>query len=525
MKMMKLWMLVAVAALASACSKQDTEGFEDATATKTIEFVATDAGGRTIFGEPNGDNYPVLWSAEDMVTVSLNMYDRAPATAVTPINDGASASFAVAYDEEAAAADAEKTFYAVVPNTGVSGYYNNENSDPRFIIKLLADQTPLSNSCDPKVQILYAQSATYTTIPEQVEMSFKHWCAYGCMTINNLNTTEKIAKVQLTVDSYLAGSTYWRPTAENEVDRLYNIGGSPAPKTPEKTITLNTSSVENPLWFAALPVDLSGKELTIRVTLENGSYYEKTITFANGDGNFQAGKIAKFSVNFADVEKVVVAEPFQLLEVYKENDVAQGVVFWVSDDGQTAKIVSLDRCEASVWSSDNTTATKVTANPAVTDTAGCAANMSAVLTWLENNSEVEMPIVNFCKAKGEGWYWPAYNDLQQLSAAYNGVAKHSNVSNKYSGSSQTAPSSAEKAAQDAFEAALKQADPNADPINDYSITGYYTTDKTKSFGDRYWACREYNGTNAYYVQYGYQAYSHAGKKNNYYGRAVKIVTK
>ena len=54
MKMMKLWMLVAVAAMASACSKQDTEGFEGATAAKTIEFVATDAGGRTIFGEPDG---------------------------------------------------------------------------------------------------------------------------------------------------------------------------------------------------------------------------------------------------------------------------------------------------------------------------------------------------------------------------------------------------------------------------------------------------------------------------------------
>lgn len=520
MKMMKLWMLVAVAALASACSKQDTEGFDGATAAKTIEFVATDAGGRTIFGEPDGNNYPVLWSAEDMVTVSLNMYDRAPATAVTPINNGASASFVVAYDEEAAEADAEKTFYAVVPNTGVSGYYNNGNDDPRFIIKLLAEQTPLADSCDPKAQILYAQSETYTDIPEQVALSFKHWCAYGCLTIKNLNTTEPIAKVQLTVDSYLAGSTYWRPTQENEVDRVYNIGGSPAPKTPEKTITLNTKSVENPLWFAVLPVDLSGEEFAVRVTLENGSYYEKTITFANGDGNFQAGKIAKFSVNFADVEKVVVAEPFQLLEVYKENDVAQGVVFWVSDDGQTAKIVSLDRCEPTAWSND-LTSIGVTANPKVDAIDDCAANMSIVVNWLKEHADVEIPIVSFCQAKGEGWYWPAYYDLLQLAAAYNGVATHSDIKNKY-GSTPVAPSAEEAAAQAAFEAKLKEADPNADPLN-ANIT--YPIGTTKGSGDRYWACRERDNDETFYVQYGYHVANYAKKTNVWFGRAVKVVKK
>ena len=525
MKMMKLWMLVVVATIASACSKQDVAGFEGA-ATKTVQFIATDAAGRTIFGEPEEGVYPVLWQEDDMISVSLNMCDRKPVSALNPTSDGTSATFTASYPEDEATNAAEKTFYAVVPNTGISQFYNKGKDDPRFIIKVLADQTPRANSCDPKVQILYAQSATYSTIPEQVEMSFKHWCAYGCMTIKNLNTTEKIAKVQLTVDSYLAGSTYWRPTAENEVDRLYNIGGSPAPKNPEKTITLNTSSVENPLWFATLPVDLSGKEMTIKLTTENGDTYTKTITFANGDGNFQAGRIAKFSVSFADVAKDVVVEPFELLEVYKENGVAQGVVFWVSEDGQTAKIVSLDRCEATAWSSDTTTPTKVTAKPEVQQIEDCAANMSSVVNWLKDHTDVTMNIVSFCQAKGDGWYWPAYYDLCQLAAAYNGVATHNDIKNKYA-SSPVAPSTEEAAAQKAFEDKLKEADPEATPLN----TNTSVSTGTKGTGDRYWACREdavdanNQSKKAFYVQYGYHTATSAAKTNKFFGRAVKVVTK
>lgn len=474
MKMMKLWMLVAVAAIASACQKQDEVGIEG-TASNTVQFIATEDAGRTAFGEPVENIYPVLWQEEDLVTVSLNMYDRAPATVVTPVNNGKSASFAVAYDEEAAAAAAEKTFYAVVPNTGVSGYYNNGNSDPRFIIKLLADQTPLANSCDPKVQILYAQSATYTTIPEQVEMSFKHWCAYGCMTIKNLNTTEKIAKVQLTVDSYLAGSTYWRPTAANEVDRLYNIGGSPAPKTPEKTITLNTSSVENPLWFAALPVDLSGKELSIRVVLENGDVIKKNITFKNGDGNFQAGRIAKFSVDFAGI---TVDNGFSVGDVYPKTGTPEGVVFWVADDGASAKIVSLTQI-VDVWMKP---ATGETPYPNVGGLSG------STYTGIENTEAIkkdaaekgyDIPMLTLLKELGSDWYWPTTSDLTEV---YNAKSEVDNT---------------------------------------LTTLGYRT------FGnDLYWTSRQNStGTKAYYVNFksGSNTSMHDKNRATNYSRAVKIV--
>lgn len=472
MKMMKLWMLVAVAAIASACQKQDEVGIEGA-AFNTVQFIATEDAGRTAFGEPVENTYPVLWQEEDMVTVSLNMYDRAAATAVVP--NGKSASFAVAYDEEAAAAADEKTFYAVVPNTGVSGYYNNGNSDPRFIIKLLADQTPLPNSCDPKVQILYAQSATYTTIPEQVEMSFKHWCAYGCMTIKNLNTTEKIAKVQLTVDSYLAGSTYWRPTAEKEVDRLYNIGGSPAPKTPEKTITLNTSSVENPLWFAALPVDLSGKELSIRVVLENGDVIKKNITFKNGDGNFQAGRIAKFSVDFAGI---TVDNGFSVGDVYPKTGTPEGVVFWVADDGASAKIVSLTQI-VDVWMKP---ATGETPYPNVGGLSG------STYTGIENTEAIkkdaaekgyDIPMLTLLKELGSDWYWPTTSDLTEV---YNAKSEVDNT---------------------------------------LTTLGYRT------FGnDVYWTSRQNStGTKAYYVNFksGSNTNMHDKNRATNYSRAVKIV--
>lgn len=511
MKMMKLWMLVVVATIASACSKQDDAGFEGA-ATKTVQFIATDAAGRTIFGTPEEGVYPVLWQAEDKISVSLNMCDRVSATALNLINDGTSVTFKASYPEDEATNAAEKTFYAVVPNAGISSFYNKKDSDdPRFIIKVVADQTPLANSCDPKVQVLYAQSAAYTTIPEQVEMSFKHWCAYGCMTIKNLNTTEPIAKVQLSVDSYLAGSTYWRPTAENEVDRLYNNGGSPAPKNPEKTITLNTSSVENPLWFAALPVDLSGEEMTIRVTLENGDTYTKTITFANGDGNFQAGRIAKFAVNFADVEKDVVAEPFELLEVYKESGVAQGIVFWVSDDGQTAKIVSLDRLEKAAWASQRTSSNTIKESGTLADEDG-AVNTETIGKFLADPeySTITSAPYNYVTGKGSGWYWPTRAELWALAAAYNGKPAYSDVTKDTNVSDLPED---ERNAQIEFDALLTD-------NGGVALCGSDT-------GDSYWSSLA-SSTKAFYVTLGL---STSAKTSDYqnstvaYTRAIKVVTK
>lgn len=94
--------------------------------------------------------------------------------------------------------------------------------------------------------------------------------------------------------------------------------------------------------------------------------------------------------------------------VYKEGNVASGVVFWVSEDGSTAKIVSLDR-----------TATHVAWSTIGTDFLGAdskedgAANTAILKASVEADS---MPVLDFCAGLGAEWYWPASKELMAIYA-------------------------------------------------------------------------------------------------------------
>lgn len=340
MKMMKLWMLIVVAAMASACSKQDAEEFNPADNTlKTIQFTATGVGGgRTAFGDYDSTNntYPTLWQEGDRVKINANfattdgtkimVLNNGDSPVVTPIDGGTSAAFSLTMNDlNGTLYEAEEyTFYAACyPDTWM---HSGGATDGKIRMAIPGTQTPAVGSCDPKAQALFAKSATVTDLSQPIALNFKHATAYGCMTLKNV--PEAFTSVVISTDAIISYRCYYDFNANEGEEISFSSSDQKASTIQDKKsnmITLNTSL--NEVWFAMIPADLSGKALTIRVNLNDGSYYEKTITFANGDGNFESGKIAKFSVNFADVAKVVPAEPFQLLEVYKENDVAQGVVF------------------------------------------------------------------------------------------------------------------------------------------------------------------------------------------------------
>lgn len=93
-------------------------------------------------------------------------------------------------------------------------------------------------------------------------------------------------------------------------------------------------------------------------------------------------------------------------DVWKENDKAVGVVFYVAEDGRSAKIVSLDRTETTVaWS---TIGGEYLGAGSKTDG---AANTSVLKASAQASS---MPILSFCAAHGDGWYWPACNELHDI---------------------------------------------------------------------------------------------------------------
>lgn len=531
MKMMKLWMLVVVATIASACSKQDDAGFEGA-ATKTVQFIATDAAGRTAFGDPTeGGDYPVLWQDGDQIKINANfaiaddeetklmVLNNGTSPNITLIDGGTSATFSLNMGNYTADS---YIFYAVchkdawVHSGGVSE--NTETGEKTKIrMEIPGTQTPVSRSCDPKAQVLFAKSAEVTDLSTPIDLHFKHVTAYGCMTLKHV--PEAFTSVEISAEENLSYRCYY-DTAADEVTFSSTDKKDATIKTNKSDrIILNTSS--NEVWFAMIPTDLSGKEMTIKLTTANGDTYTKTITFANGDGNFQAGRIAKFAVNFADVAKD--AEPFELYEVYKENGVAQGIVFWVSDNGQEAKIVSLDRSNPCQWAND------ISISMDCTSTDDGDSNTAKIGEGLQTNAGLISDPYTFCTQKGAGWYWPARFELREIAAAYHGVTSWANVTK---GKTLSDLPEKERMAQIEFDKLLIQNGGVAlNTLADGEAGGDASDDDLTANGCRYWSSTENSTSKAVQLCFGKVAENNSTKTGGttgstlIYTRAIKKVNR
>lgn len=91
---------------------------------------------------------------------------------------------------------------------------------------------------------------------------------------------------------------------------------------------------------------------------------------------------------------------------WKEGDATVGIVFWVAEDGTSAKIVSLKRTETTIaWS---TVGGEYLGAGSKTDG---AANTAALKV---SSQAADIPMLGFCADLGEGWYWPACNELNAV---------------------------------------------------------------------------------------------------------------
>lgn len=196
--------------------------------------------------------------------------------------------------------------------------------------------------------------------------------------------------------------------------------------------------------------------------------------------------------------------------VYKENGKAVGIVYWTSEDGKTSKVLSLQRSDASVWSYDGDT------QVGCADKEDGAANMAII----KANAAVadNIPALGFCESLGEGWYWPAINELRVIFEVYNGkpYEEKGNVP-------ASEISDEEKEARAAFDLSLTT----------YGGVAMNLQDPTSTKGDRYWSSTEYTYKEKYYgsfMQFG-KAYMSGpadtpGKtqSDGRYIRAIKVIS-
>lgn len=254
---------------------------------------------------------------------------------------------------------------------------------------------------------------------------------------------------------------------------------SEANATATATVTTNKAAYQVTIegdgstW---LSFTQAGNTITFTALSENntGDSRSATVTVTAGSGDGQAKATLTVSQ-----QKAISVEPFQVGEyVTKDGDVTLaegGIVFWVdTTDPSKAIIISLKR-ENLKWTNG------FSAGFGTTDPWDGYTNTQTIA---QSEHAADIPAIAYCQAKGEGWYWPARDELIALYDAYSGGHSVSLVPDELPAE--------EKAARAAFDKALT--DNGGIALNTMAGTGN---------GDSYWASTETTtGTNGCYVRFG-----------------------
>lgn len=301
-----LFVIIAAMVTFAGCAKQETDA-PATSETKTVQFFANSIETKTHFGDKNDDGkYPTLWDDKDRVKVLLNLESPSGVKGLETIAD-----IEVSEDSKSARFNAEinseypfnsYTFYAISPS---SAYNAKSSNDGRFTVQIPNKQTPQPASVDKAAQVLYSISATTNEFQSSVQMHFKHFTAYGKLSLINLtDEISEISSVKLSFPVNVVGK--WN---------YFVADGRIEAKEATSEIELTTTSTDG-IWFACAPVDVSGKTITLTVTTDKGNLV-KEITFP-ANCKFEAGKISIFTVDMAGITAGGSEEPGETTAYYEK---------------------------------------------------------------------------------------------------------------------------------------------------------------------------------------------------------------
>lgn len=307
-----------------SCSKDNTP-VTDSPADNPMQTVhfSTAPVTRTTFGEQQDGKIPTLWTEDDTIAISLNKADFVTSKKITLSADGRTAEFDAELTDDMSG---EYTFYAISPASALIEHDpGNVTSLSRAAfsdilnINIPTYQTPGENSVDPKAQILYAaDTLVQESLPTNVGLNFKHFTAYGRLSLKNFTPDEgeQIYEVSLKAPYFgLSGNAFLSTANANDFG------------VQEDVIHISTSKTEG-IWFACAPVPLPFDEnstLVVTVKTHAGDHdniYTKTITLPEGK-NLLAGHVAEFSINMSGI--VPTSKP--KISTSKETDLGLSVIW------------------------------------------------------------------------------------------------------------------------------------------------------------------------------------------------------
>jgi len=291
-----LFIFAAAAAALVSCSKETAPS--QTSGVKTIKFTVSTDDTKTSFTELTAGKYPTIWEEGDEVKVIANFEKFAEAT-VTPSEDGKKATFSTEVDTPSSKP------YVLSLMCPSSAYIRVSTSNSTVTVQFPASQEPSEASVDPAAQIIGGTKDCGSSIPEEVDITFKHLSAYALVSFSNLNLgTATISSVNITSDAYIAGRFNWKP-ADNSF--TVNAGSS--------TVSVATSSSTG-IWVAVAPATVTS--LKFVVNTDKGTF-TKEVSVSK---SFVSGQVAKINVNMAGIPLV---SPVKYVKVTSAKDLSAKV--------------------------------------------------------------------------------------------------------------------------------------------------------------------------------------------------------
>lgn len=359
------------------------------------------------------DGKSVTWEAGDQIGLFHHVNGSVQTANNTPYTAEAAGATATFKGEATWSGTAEDRhdIYVYYP------YRDRENTAEKIVVQMRPDQeydvTASTWSVGAEYGFAYAKVNNVVYGEDVTIPAMKQY--FGILRLNITNgTTEDvtISNITTTVNtSYICASHRVDITGEKAV--LADI------KDKKKQVT---TAVKNGLVKAGESIDVrivvspnDYSDVTFTITIDSDKGTHPAIEFTGG--NIAQGGRASKAITLA----AVPTSSYKLLDVVED-----GVLFWMSNDKKSGKVVSGVAGNYAFSSEAKATADATLYGAANQDDG--TVNIDAMKTYATNNDKdfaTLFPAANFCDTlEGGEWYLPASYELQALFATYVGFATH-----------------------------------------------------------------------------------------------------
>ena len=503
--------LAASLALCISCTKQEIQGGEQGSGTNVptdgdIDYITAVAPGTPVKTVVNNDT-KVFWESGD----KIGMYSDGGTTAVyTTKLDAPSPEANFGRTSDNMPAKVGDMYYAVYPSSAVSKWGltvgETAQSGPFCYVNVPKLQTAVNGSWDPKAGILAATSSTN-------QLAFKHAVAYVRFEVTD--QTGEFSSVRLLSNNKETISDSQASVQYGDAGEVLLSSGAAATDYVTLRNTEGSSTFAPGAYYIAIVPGEFSAGLTLSFTDAKGLVAEHAV----GQLTLNAGEVS----DWGQIPALTFAEgktPLQIATVFTENDIKQGVVYWIDPNNPyKGKVISVSSAETMDWSENYYQGYLWTDKIQSQD--------DGLLNYNQfHSSEVytsqmeKFYAMNYCEkmreTHGGNWYLPAPKELRTLCQTYYALSEIPPASatvTDYRFENSVLNQSAMNAKAD-FDAALRElgetttatldGDANGDGVSDNN--GYGTAD-----GVSYWSSKVNTGGEVQYVNIGAYYVQRTGK--------------